>query len=70
MRTIIQSNFQIFFGVTVISGCQKVGEPWDSSGYFEEHRTRTAEQQAILKNRMANTKGLNRLDQPWVHAQH
>lgn len=57
-------------GVAVVGGCQKVGEPWDTSGYFEKHRTRTVEQQATLKNRLAYTKGLDRSAQPWVHAQH
>jgi len=60
----------LILGTALLSGCQKVDEPWDTSGYFDEHRTRTVEQQAILKNRLAYTKGLNRSDQPWVHAQH
>ena len=35
------------------TGCSKVGEPWDSREYFKEERTRTAEQQKALRERLA-----------------
>ena len=60
----------LVLGTVLLTGCQKVGEPWDPSGYFDKHRTRTEEQQQTLQNRLAYTKGLSRSDQPWVHAQH
>ncbi len=60
----------LILGAALVVGCQKVNEPWDTTGYFDEHRTRTAEQQAILKHRLAYAKGLGASDQPWVHSQH
>lgn len=37
-------------------GCEKIGEPWDNTGYFEEERTiRSAEQEKHLRDRVMHT---------------
>jgi len=42
-------------GVSVLSGCERVGEPWDNTGYFAKERTRTAAQQRALQLRLNHT---------------
>ncbi len=34
----------LLLSVGLFSGCQKVNEPWDTTGYFEAERSRTPEQ--------------------------
>jgi hypothetical protein len=41
-------------GVVFVSGCAKVSEPWDKTGYFKEERSRSAEQQERLQHRLAH----------------
>lgn len=41
--------------VAILGGCQKVSEPWDNSGYFEQHRERSATAQKQLRDRIAHT---------------
>jgi hypothetical protein len=69
-------NSRQFFGLAILllsvglfSGCQKVNEPWDPTGYFEAERSRTPEQQKALGHRLASTLEISQ-EQPWVHAQH
>lgn len=40
---------------SILAGCERVNEPWDSTGYFEQHRERTAEQSKALRDRTAHT---------------
>lgn len=41
--------------VAILGGCSPVGAPWDSTGYFEEERTRSEELQEQLQERAAHT---------------
>ncbi len=41
--------------VAILGGCQKVSEPWDNSGYFEQYRERSATIQKQLRDRVAPT---------------
>jgi len=39
-----------------LTGCERVGEPWDKSDYFAVERTaRSAEQQKGLRDRLSHT---------------
>ena len=59
----------LLFSVGFFSGCQKVSEPWDTTGYFEAERSRTPEQQKALRHRLASALEIGQ-EQPWLHAQH
>lgn len=41
--------------VVVLGGCTPIGEPWDNTGYFEQERSRSAEQQKQLRDRMMHS---------------
>lgn len=41
--------------VVVLGGCSPIGEPWDSTGKFEEERTQSEELQEQLRHRAAHT---------------
>jgi hypothetical protein len=34
-----------------LAGCSQVQEPWDNTGYFEQERVRSVEQQKALQER-------------------
>lgn len=59
----------VVLGFILVSGCAKVSEPWDNTGYFKEERARSEEQQQALQHRVAYLQEAGS-DQPWVHAQH
>jgi hypothetical protein len=59
----------LVIGLVFVSGCAKVSEPWDKTGYFKEERSRSAEQQERLQHRLAHFREAGS-DQPWTHAQH
>jgi hypothetical protein len=44
----------LVIGLVFVSGCAKVSEPWDKTGYFKEERSRSAEQQERLQHRLAH----------------
>ncbi len=56
-------------GLVLFTGCQRINEPWDTTGYFEKERTRTPEQQKALQHRLASIQDTS-ADLPWLHAQH
>jgi hypothetical protein len=39
------------WALALTAGCSHVSSPWDSTGYFKQDRTRTAEQDAVLRQR-------------------
>lgn len=39
----------------VLVGCDPIGEPWDSTGYFEEERSRPEPMQEQLRQRARHT---------------
>jgi hypothetical protein len=41
----------------VVTGCNKEGDPWDSTKYFENHRTQPAGQAKRLRDRLFHTQG-------------
>lgn len=41
--------------VVILGGCSPIGEPWDSTGKFEEERTQSEELQEQLRHRAAHT---------------
>lgn len=41
--------------VVVLGGCTPGGEPWDNTGYFEQERSRSAEQQKQLRDRVMHS---------------
>jgi len=41
--------------VVILGGCQKISEPWDNSGYFEQYRDRPVTAQKQLRDRVAHT---------------
>ena len=59
----------LVLGLVFVSGCAKVGEPWDKSDYFKEERMRSSEQQQFLQHRLAYFRDTS-TDQPWAHAEH
>ena len=59
----------LLLSVGLFSGCQKLNQPWDTTGYFEAERSRTPEQQKALRHRLASALEINH-EQPWLHAQH
>jgi hypothetical protein len=59
----------LLLSLGLLSGCQKVSEPWDTTGYFEAERSRTPEQQKALQHRLASSLEVSQ-EQPWVHAEH
>ncbi len=44
-----------FVSILIVAGCERVGAPWDSSGYFKEERVRTAAAQKDLRDRLMHT---------------
>lgn len=42
-------------GTMVLAGCERVGEPWDNTGYFEEKRVRTTVVQKNLRDRVMHS---------------
>lgn len=49
-----------FVGLAMVAltGCAKVSEPWDSRDVYEQERTRSAEQQQALRQRLAHTQNV------------
>lgn len=41
--------------VLVLGGCSPIGEPWDSTGKFQEERTQSEDLQEQLRHRAAHT---------------
>lgn len=39
----------------VLSGCERISEPWDEAGYFAKERVRSAEQHRRLRQRLIHT---------------
>ncbi len=66
---LIISLLMVPLALVLLTGCQKVTEPWDSADYFKEERTRTPEQQKALQHRLASIQE-TREKQPWLHAAH
>lgn len=42
--------------LVALGGCTPVGEPWDNTGYFEQERSRSAEQQKQLRDRVMHSR--------------
>ena len=59
----------LVLGLVLVSGCAKVNEPWDNTGYFKDERARSAAQQQALQHRLAYFRE-GESDQPWTHSQH
>jgi hypothetical protein len=57
-------------GVVFVSGCAKVSEPWDKTGYFKEERSRSAEQQERLQHRLAHFREASRSAEQQERLQH
>ncbi len=38
-----------------LSGCERIGEPWDQAGYFAQERQRSPEQHKRLRQRLIHT---------------
>jgi hypothetical protein len=39
----------------VLAGCERVGEPWDNTGYFKDKRVRAAAVQKNLRDRVMHS---------------
>ena len=57
MRKSIVYPLLEFGGVLVSTGCERVGEPWDSTGYFQDERGRTVAVQKNLRDRGMHSQG-------------
>ena len=68
-RTLTLSLVIPLLGLVLFTGCQRINEPWDTTGYFEKERTRTSGQQRALQHRLASIQDTS-ADLPWLHAQH
>ncbi len=44
--------------MVVLTGCSRVSEPWDSRDVYKQERTRSAEQQKALRQRLAHTQNV------------
>jgi hypothetical protein len=52
MRTINRAVLMIIAAAAMtLAGCARVHEPWDSTGYFKQWRTRSAAQEKLLRER-------------------
>ncbi len=68
-RTLALSLVIPLLGLVLFTGCQRINEPWDTTGYFEKERTRMSEPQRALQHRLASTQDTS-AGLPWLHAQH
>lgn len=59
----------LLLGLVLFTGCQRISEPWDTTDYFKEERTRTPEQQRALQHRLASIQDTS-ANLSWLHAQH
>ncbi len=50
-----------------LTGCERVKEPWDDTGYFRGDRVRTATQHKKLQERIMHTQALSTEQQMGLH---
>lgn len=51
MRIKLVSLLLAIMAAMIAAGCDRVEEPWDTSDYFAQERTRSVEQQKALQER-------------------
>jgi hypothetical protein len=52
----------ILIGMIGVTACSRIEEPWDTRDYFKQERTRTPEQEKMLRERLiAQSVGVEQL---------
>ena len=52
MKTKLISLILTAMAISMVAGCSKITEPWDTRDYFKQERSRSVDQQEGLRHRV------------------